>query len=197
MSSNRPGRRQRGASWYPDIQTLEGLGNFIAASRGPGVAGARLALQLIVGNQFVGSHVVDQHELVTDGAGNAVIDLDIGNRCEDFHVRLRVVTNPVNTWLKPDCESRWYFALPGVHVKDTDPLVQYRFHPRVAPISPEAMEAARQAQPSTRQEGAQDAQGARNATRAALMKRSAPRIVRKKAQLTDAEIEPVRRLLDD
>jgi hypothetical protein len=117
-----------GAEWYPNVQTPDGLGVFIAASRGPGVANAKVQALLIVGNAQSGFHVVGEQTKSTDTSGTATFTVETGSRSEDMHVQIHVVENPVNTWFKPKVATDLAFVAPDA-TDDSKPITPYRFVP--------------------------------------------------------------------
>jgi hypothetical protein len=111
-----------GAEWYLSAPTLNGLAKFIIGSLGAGVAGAKLRVRLVLGNDLVGRHPVEEIEAVTDTLGNARFVVQAGSHPEDVSIYVLIEENPVNPWFKPTSWGPVRFFHPDNKVADSAQL---------------------------------------------------------------------------
>jgi hypothetical protein len=123
----KPDKTATGAEYYVNIPAApEGqpkpFGGFINAWPGAAVPGAELEVELVLGGYagISGSHVVAQAFTTTDPNGHAAFYVGAGSHPENVGVRVRIASNPVNTWFTPTVDSPSVFFGPGT-ISDLDP----------------------------------------------------------------------------
>jgi hypothetical protein len=100
-----------GAQGYEHIYGAERP--FVKGRSGAPIAGARLAVQLVLGNDIVGRHTAAEAQVVTDASGLAAFIIAAGSHPEDVSLQLNVLENPFNVWFTPTVVSPSVFFGPG------------------------------------------------------------------------------------
>lgn len=101
-------------------------GAFLAGTAGPGVAGATLHVQLLLGNGDVGYRVAaDLPSVTLDSQGSVALSFAAGTHVEDMAIAIDVTSNPVNAWFTPGVRTAEGVVFPAASTDDTVSPIAY------------------------------------------------------------------------